>query len=226
MVTKPMSSPGEVVFEAAQPKLAPSELVLFHAEDFAQAGSMRLPHTNTRVSAQELGQTILAVAVLANERARTVDLKVDRKEALFGCLVTRLVIEAADTRPDWPVESLEYQVWSAAGSLPREGRHDVFSNVHALLKVDSAAPWKHVVNLVAKGLVERGLLEVDQEAWTPIFSPGRCIPPLGTAFAIGHESAIPIQEMIADCQQTQPELWRQLVEEIRSAVRQRFDDEA
>ena len=63
--------------------LSPSELVLLKGEQFAKksfSGNIKLLHIDNKVSAKEIGQVMLMVALLANEQTGTVHLEVGQKK--------------------------------------------------------------------------------------------------------------------------------------------------
>lgn len=98
---------------------------------------VELLQTKAKVSAPELGQAVLATALLANEQVGNVRLEIRSKKALFGLRsVKTLYAEAGETVTDWPECSLEAQILP----LVQGGSVEVSDLLYALLKRTPATP--------------------------------------------------------------------------------------
>src|SRR3712207_5012999 len=101
-------------------ELAPSELALLSAEEFTTAQvllgatgdpQVRLLHADFTVSARQLGQGLLAIALLANEQAGAIRLEPRPKKTLLGLSsADTLYADPAGDAATWPASSLEARV--------------------------------------------------------------------------------------------------------------------
>ena len=141
----------------------PSELVLLHGDQFAKKvmmGNIKLLHTDASVSFSQLGQAILASAVLADENAGNLRLEVRQEKATFGLRkVKKLYANPTPHKVDWPEFSLEHELPRIAERVKNENDSYQVSNlIYAWLRQDSSSPWQSTIEMVKSGLAERDLL--------------------------------------------------------------------
>src|SRR5581483_6936249 len=122
----------------AKPPLTPSETVYFHAPDFARDAvtpdAVEVAASDEKVRATDLAVTLLAAAILADERAGALRLEPgERKDALFLRPAQGSV---------FPAGSPEAKVREAAAKVATP---DVESVVRAYLAKDADKPFEAVV---------------------------------------------------------------------------------
>ncbi|MDF2630796.1 MAG: hypothetical protein K0R39_4627, partial [Symbiobacteriaceae bacterium] len=147
---------------AAQPaavgaeSITPSEVVLLHANQFAPEGTMLKGGswtsltTGAKVGYMELTAALLSAALLANEQAGVVRLRMQPKKAMFGLKTANVVmVDWVQDGPEWPAGTLEWMVVEGMrGQEPREAAN-LFTG---LLLTDSTYPHILAVNIVLANL--------------------------------------------------------------------------
>jgi hypothetical protein len=205
---------------------APSEVVLFNGEKFAKktmAGNVTLLHLDQNVSAAQLGQAALAAAFLANEQAGAVRLEVRQTKALFGLITNNtLFVEPVAAPSYWPANSIESRIYPLAEQLrAQNGKNDVANMVYELLGEDSDDPWKEVIELIKAGLAERSLLDRIKEKKLKIFTVWRYTLPDATKALASQQDVDPVQQVLLNCERSQPQLWQALTDANKRAVSRR-----
>jgi hypothetical protein len=212
--------------------LAPSELALLHGERFTRAQvllgatgdpQVMLLHADVNVSAVQLGQALLAIAVLANNQARAIRLEPRPKKTLLGLSSTdSLFADAGEQNVTWPTGSLEAKIRPLADSLAAKGENEVQQIVAALVP-RSTEPWATIAGLVVDGLNERSLVEGAAILAPDFFDQSRSILPDSTRKLAADQKLGPVEQLLSDCERDQPEIWQRLNEQIRQAVQQQTD---
>ena len=210
-------------------QLAPSEMVLLHGEKFTTAQvllgatgdpQVALLHADAKVSAVQLGQAILAAALLANERAGTIRLDPRAKKTLLGLSSTEtLFADPVGDPVTWPAGSLEAKVRPIVDRLQADKESHEVSNVVAALLPPAGEPWSTAVTLVAEGLSARNLVGTAEVEDITILR--RWTLPDSTRQLAAQQSLAPVQQLLADCQTNRPEVWKRLVEHIKQAIADR-----
>lgn len=208
--------------------LAPSEIVLLNGEQFAtkaRTGNVDLLHTEASVSAEQLAQAMLAAAILANAQAGAIRLDVREKKALLGFRkVSRLYAVPDQASASWPAGCLESEVRPLSEQLLAGGdNNEVSSVLVAWLKADSSNPWQSAIELVKAGLASRYLLDTIEEKRLKVFTTTRYELPDSTATLIAQQPIEPIQQLLQACQDNEPEMWKLLQNEIKSAIKARTE---
>lgn len=202
--------------------VAPSELVFFHGEEFASRslfGNVDLPHTDSAVSARELGRYVLVVALLANERRECIRLVPGKTKRTFG-LRRRgtLFVEAGPGNLSWPSGSIEARIQEFVNRhrrSPGADRTTVSRLVYHLFSGDSPAPWLALISMIESGLAGRGLLRVEQRAGG-----------LSTTYRLPEEaerrlrdrSIGPVWDLLETTRSTRRQTWRRLRREVERGV--------
>ncbi|HYG57449.1 MAG TPA: DUF4339 domain-containing protein [Symbiobacteriaceae bacterium] len=217
---------------AVQAMLAPSELVLLHAEKFASKaglisnGNFKLLHMEAEVSQEEVGKALFAVALLANEQQGVLQLKLTQKKALLGLRnVTVLVAEPAGGTVAWPHGSYEAVIAEMVAEAPRE----VADFYYTLLEDDSTNPWWESVHNAITAMDKRGLL-LREETKKLIGKSVRLRARPEVISMAASQDISWIQQLLGYTQQARPDVWQLLQKAISSAYSRRretpdFDDD-
>jgi hypothetical protein len=196
--------------------LTPSEIVILHGDKFvpqARFTSVKLPHKDAKVAIDHLLQTMLAAAILANEQAGVLALQTGQTKVLKhkrDTLFARLVGPIAG----WPEHSLEAAMCQQATLLladqGREANHLVYGWLGARLN----SPWQFAFGRVRMNLVSRGILETIKVKKLLIF-PGTdyALSPSGREL-VDQQSIEPVQQLLDDCQQQRPQVYKLLWDHI------------
>ncbi len=95
--------------------------------------------------------------------------------------------------------------------------------VYAWLARDTSSPWQTVVSKTMAGLAARDLLEAVEETRLKVFSVTRYEMPESTASLRERYAPGPVRQMLADCEQYRPEVWKLLVRQIKAAIQDRTE---
>jgi hypothetical protein len=117
----------------------------------------------------------------------------------------------------WPEHSLE----SRAGLIVRSGAVEVNNLIYALLLEDVEEPWHWSVSLVEKGLAERGLLQTEETRHLKVFTTKHYTLPDSTRALASQLSPTVVYDLLQQAQQSRPDVWKLLVEQIEKGVRRR-----
>jgi len=227
----PVTSTSEVtpdtpqVSASPQSSLAPSELVLLRAEEFAKKGRMSnitIMNTNVTVNPDQLGKAILRAAIIANINAGTVRLEQQQSKASFGLRkVTTLHMLPGNASAAWPDHSIEGQLCSQV--LTNRGNSEVYSIVYKWLEQDSFHPWEKVVENVQEGLSKRGLLGKTEEKKMGIFTSNTYQLPQSTASMPDRSSVESVKEMLNEYSNQNRDKWSLLEKQLDKAIYERTD---
>lgn len=211
---------------------APSELALLNGERFTRAQvflgatgdpQVMLLHADVNVSAVQLGQALLAIALLANHQAHAIRLEPRPKKGLLGLSSTdSLFADPGEQDVTWPAGSLEAKIRPIAERLAADGTHEV-QQIIASLVPRSAEPWATIAGLVVEGLHARGLVEDAAIGDPDFFDKSRSVLPDATKKLAADQKPGPVEQLLSDCERDQPELWQRLIEQIKQAVEQQND---
>lgn len=212
--------------------LAPSELALLNGERFTTAQvllgatgdpQVMLLHADVNVSAVQLGQALLAIALLANNQARAIRLEPRPKKTLLGLSSTdSLFADPGGQEVTWPTGSLEAKIRLIADGLAADGQNEVQQIVAALVP-RSVEPWATIAGLVVDGLNSRGLVKGAAISDPDFFDQSRSILPDATKKLAADQKLGPVEQLLHDCERDQPELWQRLNEHIKQAIQQQTD---
>lgn len=210
--------------------LTPSELVLLNGEHFAKKvmmGNIKLLHTDASVSFSQLGQAILAAAVLADESTGNLQLEVRQEKATFGLRkVKRLFANPTPHQVEWPQYSLEHQLPEIAERFKNdEDSYQVSNLIYAWLRQDSSSPWQSTIEMVESGLAERGLLEKTEEKKLKILTVVNYSLPESTASLAKQYPFEPIKQLLKNCESYRQDIWDLLVKEIKRAIKDRTEQD-
>lgn len=210
--------------------ISSSELVLLRGDQFAKKvmiGNIKLLHTDASVSISQLGQAILAAAVLAAEAAGNLQLEVRQGKAMFGLRkVKNLYANPTPTPVEWPEYSLEAQLPPIAERFKNDqDSHEVSNLIYAWLRQDSSSPWQSAIEMVQSGLAERGLLDTSEETKLKVFTKINYSLPESTASLAAEQPIEPVKQLLANCENDRREIWDLLVKQIKSAIKARTEQD-
>lgn len=211
-------------------QLTPSELVLLNGDQFAKKvmlGNIQLMHIEASVSVSQLGEAILAAAVLAVDSIGNFQLDIRSEKAMLGLRkVKSLYGKPTFTPNDWPDYSLEAQLVQIAERLDREGESAKISDlIYIWLRQDSSSPWQSAIEMVQAGLAERGLLETSERTKLKVFTTVNYSLPMTTVALAEQYSIEPVREMLTNCEKNQKEIWELLKKENKKAIKQRTEQD-
>ena len=216
-----MSVPG--------PYLTPSELVYLNGEIFAQKAGVfnkvQLLHTNLSVNMVQLAQMAVVAAFLANEQAGTLRLELRAKKALLGLsTVQALYAEPCGPLRQWPPHTVEAVLSPYAERFKAEkNTNEVYSILYAWLGQDWPSPFKEVIDRIQYGLGVRTLLEMHEEKKLKIFTVRSYTLPDSTRALLQSFPPAPVQQMLRQCEQTRPQVWKALLEQVKKAISARTE---
>jgi hypothetical protein len=210
--------------------LSPSEHVLLNGEQFAKKvmmGNIKLLHTEASVSISQLGQAILAAAVLAAEAAGNLQLEIRQEKAMFGLRkVKKLYANPTQSPVEWPQYSLEAQLPPIAERFKNDqDSHEVSNLIYAWVRQDSSFPWQSTIEMVQSGLAERGLLDTSEETKLKVFTVTNYTLPETTASLAAEQPVEPIKQILEDCENNRREIWDLLLKQFKSAIKARTEQD-
>jgi hypothetical protein len=203
--------------------LAPSEIVLLHADEFAPAAGaldakMDYLHKEGKAQAKGLGRVLLTAAFLGMEQAGALRLESRAKKTLFGLrTVPALLAEGTGAPAAWPEGSLEARIAQAL----QGGAAEVSAIVYRLLGKDSNAHYNLAPDLAQAGLAGRGVLEVEKTQHMKILSGQRFRLPDAARGLLVEFPAGSVRQALDATEQGRPELWQALRDAIDSGVARR-----
>lgn len=227
----PVTNNSEITQEAKQvstvphSSLAPSELILLRADEFAKKGRIRnitVMDTNLTVNPDQLGKAMLKAAIIANVNAGTIRLEQQQGKASFGLRkVTTLHMLPGNASAAWPDHSIESQFSSQM--LTNRGNSEVYSIVSKWLEQDSFNPWEKVVENVQEGMAKRGLLGKTEEKKMGIFTSNTYQLPQSTASMPDRSSVESVKEMLNEYSNQNRDKWSLLEKQLDKAIQERTD---
>ena len=210
--------------------ISPSELVLLKGDQFAKKvmmGNIKLLNSEASVSVSQLGQAILAVAVLAAEAAGNLQLEVRQGKAMFGLRkVKNLYANPTPTPVEWPKYSLEAQLPPIAERFKNDQEsHEVSNLIYSWLRQDSSSPWQSTIEMIKSGLAERGLLDTSEETKLKVFTVTNYSLPQDTALLAAEQPVESVKQLLANCENGRREIWDLLVNQFKSAIKARTEQD-
>ncbi len=209
--------------------LTPSELVYLNGEKFAQKAGVfnktQLMHVNLGVNMIQLVQMAVAAAFLANEQAGSLRLELRGKKALFGLTtVQALYAEPCGLLRQWPAETLEAVLPTYAERFKAEkNTNEVYAILYAWMGEDCMSPYGEVINRIQYGLGARMLLGMREEKKLKIFTVRSYTLPDATRALAQSTPLAPVQQMLQQCEQARPLVWKALLEQVKKAISARTE---
>ncbi|HLN63265.1 MAG TPA: DUF4339 domain-containing protein [Symbiobacteriaceae bacterium] len=220
-VSQPAQPQVQPQAQAAQAAgaLAPSELIVLNADQFASKGSMLtanfdMIHKEGGVSSTDLGKVIGGAAVIYLEQAGALRLKMVNKKA-FLRTVTVLVAEPTGAPANVPPTSLEGAI---QGMIMARGSMEINDLFYTLLERDSTVPWLDLCSKVVTGLHARGLTYTEEHKKLLLkFYKHKATP---EAAQLGAQDITWIRQMLGNYN---PGQWQLLTGEIGKAIGRRTE---
>ena len=210
--------------DASHLSLTPSEVVYLHGDKFVDTSPFfyctRLISNGKSVCVDHLAQLTLASAVVANEQCGIFCFATSQKKTLFGLVpIDQVSILCKDQIVDWPSDSLEAALVKTAREVKlQQNCADIFSVIFAWLENPYPDPYSEVIDRIKYGLVDRGLVIIEEERWFGPFKKQKYRFSEGIQIIDSDPSIDIVKQMIQKFQQYQPVIWKVLLEKIRKAV--------
>lgn len=204
---------------SAPPTFTPSELVVLFGEKFAEEGGMLAAKeealvSRMKVSAEKLAHAALAAALLANEQTGAVRLEHRKGKALFGLMDTeKLHVVLGDREATWPDGTIESTV-----ALLAHGGPTIAELFQSAIGSESHNPGQQVCAMVKAGLAGRDLMDVAERKMLGMITVPHFVLRDEVRRMAMAESPAPIQAMLRDAEKNRPQIWEQLIKEIRAAM--------
>lgn len=206
----------------------PSEVVLLNGEQFAPSAGLVNKYT-VRASGQGVNANKLAVAawsaaLLANEQYGLIRLSPATNSTLFGLIKQpTLLVEPTGTQPGWPAGTLEANLLQVTSELQASRQNNLYMIVYRWLGSDDSAPYQEVLRMIEQGLGMRGLMvEVDARA-LGIFKYKKLELPDSTRPYIAQQSTAPVKQLLQNCEQFRPDIWKVMQKNIDKAIAARTE---
>lgn len=204
----------------------PSEFILLHGDKFApevkQSDGHQLLCSDGVVNGSYLAMMIIAASILANEEVGALAIEIRQKKKLFSSKQTSDVyIHPVGQSPNWSGYTVESAILFISGQLfAVQGEYTVYNVVHSMLLEDRKDPWQKIIEIVEWGLASSNwLLPVEGDAAAAFQTPFICpekVRELAYAQPID-----PIRQLILNCKNNTPEIWKLMLAEIEQAFRDR-----
>jgi hypothetical protein len=124
----------------------------------------------------------------------------------------------------WPPHCLEAELAALAESLESgDGPGEVRDLVYVWLAQDTASPWQTVIEKVKAGMAARGLLVAVEKTKLKIFSVTEYEFPESTARLRSQVPPQSAQQLLSNCQQYRPEIWKLLESHLKAAIQSRTE---
>lgn len=211
--------------------LTPSEVVLLYADQFAPEGTLLKGGnwtsltTGAKVGYTDLTAALLSAALLANEQAGLLRLRMQAKKAMMGLkTVNTVVVDFLQDAVVWPEGTFEWMaVEGMRGQQPREAA-DLFTG---LLLMNSTYPHTLAANIASVGLEKRGLLTTEEKKKLMIISVMNFKTTDETRRAMEASPPGPVRQLLDQCRQTRPDIYQGLADAAKAAIgnRREYDND-
>lgn len=197
---------------------APSELVVLFGDQLVPDASMlsskeEILTSGVRVNSQTLMEKAMHAAVWTLRRDGAIGLEIRQGKALFGLIRTRkLHLVRGTASASSPEGSLEAHLVEAAGA-----ENELDAVLASFIGQDSNDPPARAIGLMKRGLSGRGLLEVEEKKTLMVFTSVAYVLPASTRELASRHSVLPIKQLLAEVEQTEPELFKAVDKAIDSA---------
>lgn len=189
------------------PAFAPSELVILFGDRFApEAGLLaskeEILTSGVKVNSEKLMNAAIKAALYAVHRSGAAKLQVRAAKAMFGLMNTQKVflLQGAGSA-QFPAGSLEAYLLEQA-VLETE----VENVLKSFIGEESSNPPQRALGLMKRGMSERGMLEAEMKKAMIFFATIDYVLPAATRMAAEAESLEPVQQLLREFEQREPEL--------------------
>ena len=189
------------------PTFAPSELVILFGDRFApEAGLLgskeEILSSGVMVSSEKLMNAAIRAALYTVHRSGAAKLQVRAGKALFGLMNTqKLFLLQGPGTASFPAGSLEAYLLEQA-VLETE----VEDVLKAFIGEESSNPSQRALGLMKRGMSERGMLEAEMKKTMMMFTTIDYVLPAAARMAAEAESLAPVQQLLREFEQSEPEL--------------------
>ncbi len=203
---------------SSSPAVAPSEIVVLHAHDFAgrpglYSDSVEVPDGSGKVSSSHLAQAALAAALLSLEEAGAIVLQErSERQGLLGHN-TAITVAAGPTPATWPEDSMEARIVAAVAGAPVA----LESLVVMLLQKGASDPDRQAVAVIEEGLAGRGILTSEKTRHLLITSTHYHVTESGSALA-AQAPVEAVKHRLERCASERAALWKGLMDGIKLGI--------
>ncbi len=205
-----------------------SEVVILNGEHFAPSASVLNKYvvyaSGKGVNANKLAVAAWSAALLANEQYGLIRLTPSVNSTLFGLVKTpTLLVEPTGVQAGWPTGTLEADLLGVASRLQTTRQNNLHMIVYSWLGSDYGAPYQMVIKEIEQGLGKRGLMIEEQAKALGIFKYKKLVLPDSTLPLIAQQPVAPVQQMLQQCEQFRPDVWKTMQKNIDKAISQRTE---
>ncbi|HEX6372237.1 MAG TPA: hypothetical protein VF006_25185 [Longimicrobium sp.] len=189
------------------PAFAPSELVILFGDRFApEAGLLaskeEILTSGVKVNSEKLMNAAVKAALYAVHRSGAAKLQVRAAKAMFGLMNTQKVfLLQGSGSAHFPAGSLEAYLLEQA--VLENELEDVLK---AYIEEEASNPPQRVLGLMKRGMSERGMLEAEMKKSMLIFATVDYVLPAAARMAAEAQSIEPVQQLLREFEQREPEL--------------------
>ena len=200
------------------PTFAPSELVILFGDRFAPEAGMLVSKeeiltSGAKVNSEKLMNAAMKAALYAVHQSGAARLQLRAGSALFGLRKTQSVfLLQGPGSAQFPAGTFESYLLESA-VLER----DVADVVAAYIGEEVSNPPQRALGLMKRGLSERGLLEAEMRKTMLVFTTIDYVLPPDTRMAAEAEPLEPVQLLLREFEQREPELDQAVQKAIDSA---------
>lgn len=200
------------------PAFAPSELVILFGDKFApEAGLLGFKEeiltSGVKVSSEKLMNAAIKAALYTVHRSGAAKLQIRAGKALFGLMNTqKLFWLQGSGSASFPAGSLEAYLVEAAVM-----EQEVENVLKAFIGEESSNPPQRALGLMKRGMSERGMLEAEMKKTMMVFTTIDYVLPAATRMAAEAESIAPVQQLLREFEQREPELDKAVQKDIDAA---------
>jgi hypothetical protein len=197
---------------------APSELVLLFGDRFTpEAGLLgskeEILTSGVKVGAEKLMNAAVGAAFWAVHRSGAATLEMRRGTKLFGLMKSQKLHIVRGTVPSpFPAGSLESVIVEASELEP-----EVQGILESYLSSETSDPSARLLGLMKAGMSGRGLLDVEERKTMMVFTTVGYTLPDATRAAAAREPLEPVQSLLRDAEQREPELFKAVQKAIDGA---------
>ena len=200
-------------------QLTSSDLVTLRRSHWSNEDLNGVVRVQLEKLTNEVIMTALASAVLANEEAGALRLKVSREEVFFGLFTsTTLQVVRTGNDPQWPVGSLEERV----NKQFRGGATSVSDIIYRWLGADSDNPWESAGGRIMKRMVDNKFLdrEIVRKKVLKFFTvtSNHYVLPDRTSALVTRQ---PVRRLLDECQQTRSVVHDQMMRGVQNGIDRR-----
>jgi len=200
------------------PAFSPSELVVLFGDRFTPEAGMlaskeEVLTSGVKVSSEKLMNAAVGAAIWAAHRSGAARLELRAAKALFGLVKTqKLHLVRGGAAPSFPEGSLEAQLVEAA-----EGGPELQKLLESYIEAEVSSVPARVLAKVKAGLAGRGLLETVERRTMMVFTTSDFALPQATRAAAERQPLEPVQALLRDAEQREPELQKAVQKAIDGA---------